>query len=109
MPGLTALQVSSRVGATTAELIAEWESITPRFLAVFADPDAWALIGPRRATLLGAQIDDAGLPAIELRTHEGDCWFVGGGGADDRSPREDGVRGVVAAPRYDLWRSTPSV
>ena len=62
---------------------------------VQVDPDVWALIGPRRQFLLDLQVQEAGLPAVEVMTPEGDEWVVGAGAPV----------GKVTAPRWDLWRS----
>ena len=62
---------------------------------VVVPPDVWDVIGPRRQFLLDLQVQDAGLPALQLVTPEGDDWVVGSG---------DPV-GLVRTGRLDLWRS----
>lgn len=59
------------------------------------DPLDWALVGAYRREMLDVLIAVAGLPALRVRTPEGDDWTVGG-------PEP---AGEVTADRRDLWRS----
>jgi uncharacterized protein (TIGR03083 family) len=59
------------------------------------DEANWEVVADRRRDVLHQALTAAELPALQLRTPEGDDWCVGWG---DPSA-------VVHAPRYELWRS----
>ena len=62
---------------------------------VVVDPEVWSVLGPRRQFLLDLQVQVAGLPALRVRTPDGDDWVVGSGDP----------AGEVTAGRLGLWRS----
>lgn len=55
----------------------------------------WAVLAEHRLRVLDAGLREAGLPALAVRTPEGDSWTAGG-----ESPEAE-----VRLPRYELWRS----
>jgi uncharacterized protein (TIGR03083 family) len=59
------------------------------------DPPEWDVVSTRRRDVLQINITTANLPALRVKTIEGDNWAIG--------PGEPSA--TVRAPRYELWRS----
>ncbi|MET0579170.1 MAG: maleylpyruvate isomerase family mycothiol-dependent enzyme [Ilumatobacteraceae bacterium] len=64
-------------------------------LAATLDPADWEVVANRRRDVLHHDVTAAQLPALQIRTPEGDSWCVGSG---DPSA-------TVLVARQDLWRS----
>jgi uncharacterized protein (TIGR03083 family) len=61
----------------------------------FLDSSDWEVLAEHRLWVLDAEVREAGLPALAVRTAEGDSWVAGG----------ETAQATVRLPRYELWRS----
>jgi uncharacterized protein (TIGR03083 family) len=59
------------------------------------EADDWAVVGMHRHAKLDENLTVFGVPALRVRTPEGDDWTVGG----------DHPQCEVVLPRHELWRS----
>lgn len=63
--------------------------------SAYLDPLDWTVLAEHRLWVLDAELREAGLPALAVRTPEGDSWTAGG----------EAPQAKVSLSRYELWRS----